>query len=99
MRTRRMVLRSAARMPASLLRWRANRETSMILQLNPTIPVWVEARDGAWPGGNGYAIALMDYSQEHNTLWLVAMDDNGQMWWVPQSHIRMQFNPSMGRIK
>jgi hypothetical protein len=71
----------------------------MILQLNPMLPVWIEANDKAWAAGSGYAIALMDYSQEHNTLWLVAMDDNGQMWWVPQSHVRLQFNPSIGRIK
>ena len=71
----------------------------MMIQLNPMLPVWIEANDKAWPGGNGYAIALMDYSQEHHTLWLVATDAAGELWWVPQSHVRMQYNPSMGRVK
>lgn len=69
----------------------------MILQLNPTIPVRVEGLTGSWPTGRGYAFALLDYSQEHNTLWLVAYDSDGQVWWVPQKYVRVQYNMSMER--
>lgn len=67
-----------------------------MIQLNPPIPVTVVAGSG-WPTGSGMAIGWIDYSQEHNTLWICAMDDGGEVWTVPQSHVRLQFNVSMGR--
>lgn len=69
----------------------------MILQLDPEIPVFVIKGDGGWPEGPGYCIGWIDYSQEHSTLWKVAMDDGGEVWDVPQSHVRLQFNISMQR--
>lgn len=64
----------------------------MLTQLNPTIPVVVKDR------GHGYAVAVIDYSQEHHLLWIVAMDLTGEVWTVPNPDIRMQFNYSVGRI-
>lgn len=65
----------------------------MILQLNPQIPVYVVGK------GKGYALALMDYSQDHSLLWLVAMNDTGEMWCVPNEKVRAQWNYSLDRTK
>lgn len=70
----------------------------MMLQLDPPIPVFIVAGNG-WPEGSGYAMGWIDYSQEHFTLWKVAMDAGGAVFDVPQSHIRLQFNVSMGRVR
>lgn len=76
----------------------------MIVQLDPMIPVLVVAAPGnhvgraVWPGGLGFAVALTDYSQEHPTLWKVAMQDGGVVWDVPQSYIRLRWNASMERM-
>lgn len=61
----------------------------MMLQLNPTIPVNT-------PKGEGYAIVIIDYSQEHNTLFMVMLD-NGELWTFPQRDIRACKNISMER--
>ena len=69
-------------------------------QLNPPIPVHVIAKSTSrtWPEGPGYAIAMIDYSQEHSTLWKVAMQAGGEVWDVPQSYVRLQHNISMERV-
>lgn len=61
------------------------------------IPVDVVEGYG-WPAGKGFCLAWLDYSQEHFTLWRVAMDTDGEVYDVPQSHVRLQNNVSMGRI-
>lgn len=71
-----------------------------ILQLNPSIPVEIIGKpygEKAWPHGKGLCVALIDYSEEHFTLWKVAMDESGEIYDVPQSHVRLQTNISMGR--
>jgi hypothetical protein len=50
------------------------------------------------PKGKGYAIALIDYSQEHDLMWVIAMDDTGEIWTYPNPLVRMTNNISMGRI-
>jgi hypothetical protein len=70
----------------------------MILQLDPPIPVFVVEGWGG-PGGEADCFAWVDYSQEHFTLWKVAMRVGGAVFDVPQSHVRAQFNISMGRLK
>lgn len=62
----------------------------MILQLNPAIPM-------ICPKGNGYAIALIDYSQEHHLLWVIAIDETGEIWTYANHEVRMQKNLSLGR--
>lgn len=64
----------------------------MFTQLNPPIPMTVEGR------GKGYAIAVIDYGQEHDLLWVVALDASGEIWAVPNPQVRMQKNISMGRL-
>ena len=63
----------------------------MISQLDPMLPVYV-------PGmGLGYAFAIIDYSQEHNLFFAVAMDDTGEIWVLNNKKVRLQKNISLGR--
>lgn len=64
----------------------------MITQLNPSIPVYT-------PKGEGYAVMVTDYSSEHNRLWTVILDKDGEVWDFPQSEIRGCWNYSMERRK
>jgi hypothetical protein len=64
----------------------------VILQLNPPIPV-VTIK------GKGMAHALIDYSQEHDLMWVVFQDDSGECWTWRNSDIRGQDNASLGRGK
>lgn len=63
----------------------------MFSQLNPPLPVEVVGK------GKGYAIAVIDYGQEHHLIWVVAVDDSREIWSVPNPEIRMQSNWTMGR--
>lgn len=63
----------------------------MLIQLNPMIPM-------STPKGNGYAIAMIDYSQEHNISWVIAIDSTGEIWTYSNPEVRMQKNITMGRI-
>lgn len=64
----------------------------MILQLNPPIPMTVLGK------GNGYALAMIDYSQEHNLMWIIAIDSTGEIWTVENQNVRLQKNITLGRI-
>jgi len=61
-----------------------------ILQLNPTIPV-------SCAKGDGYAIALIDYSEEHHLYWVIALNATGEIWTLANPEVRMQKNITMGR--
>lgn len=61
-----------------------------ILQLNPTIPMWTAK-------GVGYAIAMIDYSQEHSLLWVIALNETGEIWAMPNEDVRLVRNYSVGR--
>ena len=61
-----------------------------MLQLNPPIPVNT-------PKGKGWAHILIDYSQEHDLLWVVFLDETGECWTLPNRDIRIQSNLSLGR--
>jgi hypothetical protein len=63
----------------------------MIIQLNPTIPM-------TCPAGAGHAIALLDYSQEHHLIWVIAIDETGEIWSYPNPKVRMQHNITMNRL-
>jgi hypothetical protein len=60
-------------------------------QLNPCIPVTVLDK------GRGTAIAVIDYGQEHNLIWIVALDCGGEIWCSPNPMVRLQKNWTMGR--
>ena len=63
----------------------------MFTQLNPPLPMKSSK-------GDGYAIAVIDYGLEHNLLWVMALDDSGEVWCVPNKDVRMQSNWSAGRV-
>jgi len=63
----------------------------MILQLNPSIPM-------SCPKGNGRAIAVIDYSEEDHLIWVIALDDTGEIWSYQNPFVRMQQNITMNRI-
>lgn len=65
---------------------------SHMLQLNPSIPVHVLNK------GTGEAFVLIDYGKEDNLLWVVAMDDSGEVWIEPNTNIRLLNNYSIGRV-
>ena len=63
----------------------------MFTQLNPAMPVTVEGK------GAGYALAVIDYGQEHNLIWVVALNESGEIWCAPNPKVRMSRNWTMGR--
>jgi hypothetical protein len=62
----------------------------MMLQLDPTIPMMT-------PKGSGYALLVVDYSQEHHLMWVVVLDDGGEIWMFENSEVRVQSNFTLGR--
>jgi hypothetical protein len=60
-------------------------------QLNPSIPVTVLGK------GDGYAVAVIDYGQEHNLIWVTALDESAEVWCAPNPLVRMKGNWTMGR--
>jgi hypothetical protein len=60
-------------------------------QLNPSLPVSVEGK------GKGIAFAVIDYGEEHNLIWVVALDDSGEIWCSPNPKVRMRANWTIGR--
>ena len=63
----------------------------MFQQLNPSLPVTVEGK------GKGYAFAVIDYGEEHNLVWVVALNESGEIWCSPNPTVRMQTNWTLGR--
>lgn len=61
-------------------------------QPNPQIPLKTEK-------GNGQAIAVIDYSEEHNLMWVVILDESGEIWTLPNDKVRGFENYSIGRKK
>ena len=64
-----------------------------LTQLNPTIPVYIIGK------GAGYAVAVIDYGQEHNLIWVTAINETGEIWCAPNPKVRMTPNWTMGRAK
>jgi hypothetical protein len=62
----------------------------MMLQLHPMLPV--DTCKGA-----GFAFVLIDYGQEHDTLYKTIITATGEIWDLPQSQVRGVKNISMGR--
>ncbi|MFM5893705.1 MAG: hypothetical protein ACKOQM_04645 [Novosphingobium sp.] len=63
----------------------------MFTQLDPTIPVHVLGK------GDGYAIGMIDYGQEHNLIWVTAIVETGELWCAPNHKVRLGKNWTMGR--
>ena len=64
-----------------------------LTQLDPPLPLIVEGK------GPGFAVAVIDYGQEHNLIWITAITETGEIWCAPNPSVRMQGNWTMGRRK
>jgi len=62
-------------------------------QLDPPIPLHVLDK------GDGYAIGVIDYGQEHNLIWVTAINETGEIWCAPNPSVRLQSNWTMGRAR
>ena len=63
----------------------------MFTQLDPAISLHVIDK------GDGYAIAVIDYGQEHNLIWVTALNASGEIWCAPNPQVRLGRNWTMGR--
>ena len=63
----------------------------MMLQLNPMIPVYSLVHKM-----NGYAFLVLDYSQEHDLLFVIALD-NGEIWTLNNKNVRFCKNVTLDR--
>lgn len=63
----------------------------LFTQLNPPIPLHVIGK------GDGYAIAVIDYSPEHNLIWVTALNESGEIWCAPNPIVRLGKNWTLGR--
>ena len=61
-----------------------------MIQLNPPLPLQT-------PKGDGWAHFLIDYSQEHDLMWVVFLNDGGECWTVSNRHVRLDPNWTLGR--
>ena len=64
-----------------------------IIQLNPSIPMIVTSKDNR----TGEAMFLMERSPEHHTYWGIVLDDSGEIWWVPNTEVRVMNCWTTGR--
>ncbi len=64
----------------------------MLTQLNPPIPL-------STPKGNGVAWAVIDYGVEYNLMWVVTLDESGEIWTFQNPLVRALKNITMGRLK
>lgn len=64
---------------------------NMMLQLNPPIPMFT-------PKGEGLAWAMIDYGMEFNILWVVAINETGEIWTFQNPQVRALKNITQGRL-
>jgi hypothetical protein len=62
-----------------------------MLQLDPLIPFVLESGEPVW------ALAILDYRPDYDTLFLVACQVTREIWWLPNSMLRLGDNFSLGR--
>jgi hypothetical protein len=62
----------------------------MILQLNPQIPLIT-------PKGKGWAHLVIDYSQEHDLIWVVFLDDTKECWSFGNRDVKIVKNITLNR--
>ena len=65
----------------------------MFTRLEPPIPMHVIDR------GAGQAFGVIDYGAEHHLIWVVALNDGGEVWCAPNPKVRVQANWTLGREK
>lgn len=63
----------------------------MILQLNPTIPLTT-------PKGEGLAVFLIDYGEDHDLKWVVIQNETGEIWTWNNDKVRGVKNITFNRV-
>lgn len=63
----------------------------MIHELSVPLPV-------STPKGKALAYFLLDYSVDHHLFWICFIDDTGECWTFSNPEIRIQNNPTLGRM-
>ena len=63
----------------------------MFTQLDPALPLYVLGK------GDGHAIGVIDYGQEHNRIWVTVLNESGEVWCAPNPEVRFRKNWTMGR--
>jgi len=61
-----------------------------LTQLNPPLPMLT-------PKGVGVAHFVIDNGIEHHLVWVVAMDEGGEIWSIENPHVRLTANQTWGR--
>ena len=73
----------------------------MTVQLNPPIPVTITAKTlphgVAAKSARGWCYAWKDCGIDGHRLWIVVLDETGEVVDVPQPEVRVDMNWSMGR--
>jgi hypothetical protein len=64
----------------------------MLIQLNPTIPLTT-------PKGDGLAVALIDYGEDHDLKWVVIQDVTGEIWTWHNDKVRGVKNITQNRTE
>ena len=69
----------------------------MIIQLDPQIPVVVKLDETIDTWSKGYAFCMIDYSQEHDLLFVISLDSTGEIITIPNNEVRVDQNWSLKR--
>lgn len=64
---------------------------SRLVQLHTHIPVVVTSKENR----RGRCIGWIDYGEDHDLIWIVAFDDTGEVWHVPNPEVRLEKNWTM----
>jgi len=64
----------------------------MLIQLNPTIPLTT-------PKGDGLAVALIDYGEDHDLKWVVIQDVTCEIWTWNNDTVRGVKNITQNRTE
>lgn len=65
----------------------------MFNQLNPPLPVFIASKNES-----ALAHGVIDYGPESHLMWVCFLDRSGECWTVANPDIRIQWNPSLGRV-
>ncbi len=63
----------------------------MFTELKQPLPMTVEGH------GTGLAFAVIDYGFETDLLWVVILDEGGEIWCAPNRAVRVRSNWTAGR--
>lgn len=71
----------------------------MMLQLDPPLPLTVVGGAG-WKGptGKGLCHFVIDHGLEHHLIWVIILDETGQIWAVENPYVRGDKNITLGRV-